>query len=148
MLPFKVQFTQGRPVHEQVLFAAKKAIICGQLKTGDVFPSVRVLSQELRINPNTAQKVTARLRSEGLIEIKPGVGSFVTASARAEKADRKELLSNELERLVVEAKKLQLSEEDLKEALHHHWVCLSENKNEQCDTNSQFGENVSQEPCG
>jgi GntR family transcriptional regulator len=128
MLPFTLQFESGRPVYEQVLFAAKKAIICGQLKPGDPFPSVRVLSQELRINPNTAQKVTAGLRAEGLIEMTPGLGSVVTRSAYAGKSQRKELLGRELERLVVEAKKLQLSEEDVTEALKQHWWSLSENK--------------------
>lgn len=125
MLPFKVQFTQGRPVYEQVLFAAKKAIVCGQLKPGDAFPSVRVLSQELRINPNTAQKVSARLREERLIEVKPGLGSVITENARALKSQKKELLERELERLVVEAKKLKLTEEDVLEALRQHWDNLS-----------------------
>jgi len=128
MLPFKVQFVEGRPVYEQVFFAAKKAIVCARLKPGDPFPSVRTLSQELRINPNTAQKVTARLRSEGLVEMRPGLGSFVTSSARAGKAERKELLGGELERLVVEAKKLKLNEDDLKEAIQQHWQNLSENE--------------------
>ena len=125
MLPFKVQFTQGRPVYEQVLFAAKKAIVTGQLRPGDPFPSVRVLSQELRINPNTAQKVSARLRKEGLIEVKPGLGSIISANAKALKSQKKELLERELERLVVEAKKLKLSEIDLLEAIKNHWENLS-----------------------
>ncbi|MCF7816621.1 MAG: GntR family transcriptional regulator [Kiritimatiellales bacterium] len=125
MLPFKIQFAPGRPVYEQVLFAAKKAIVCGQLKPGDPFPSVRVLSQELRINPNTAQKVSGRLREEGLIEVKPGLGSVITESAHALKSQKKELLERELERLVVEAKKLQLTEADVQEALHQHWENLS-----------------------
>ncbi|MEN8254198.1 MAG: GntR family transcriptional regulator [Verrucomicrobiota bacterium] len=125
MLPFKIQFTQGRPVYEQVLFAAKKAIVCGQLKPGDAFPSVRVLSQELRINPNTAQKVSAHLREEGLIEVKPGLGSVITESARVLKSQKKELLGRELERLVVEAKKLKLTKEDVQEALRQHWENLS-----------------------
>lgn len=125
MLPFKVQFTQDRPVYEQVLYAAKKAIVCGQLKPGDAFPSVRVLSQELRINPNTAQKVSARLREEGLIEVKPGLGSVITDSAKALKSQKSNLLERELERLVVEAKKLKLSEEELHEALQRHWKNLS-----------------------
>jgi len=128
MLPFKVQFVEGRPVYEQVLFAAKKAIVCGRLKAGDPFPSVRVLSQELRINPNTAQKVTANLRAEGLIKMAPGIGSVVTQSAHTGKPQRKALLGQELERLVVEAKKLKLNEDDLKEAIQQHWQNLSENE--------------------
>ena len=128
MLPFNVQFEPGRPVYEQVLFAAKKAMICGQLKAGDPFPSVRVLSQELRINPNTAQKVSAHLRSEGLIEVKPGLGSVVSEGYQVGTADRQDLLGGELERLVVEAKKMKLSKEDLIEALQQHWERLSEKK--------------------
>jgi GntR family transcriptional regulator len=126
MLPFKVQFTKDQPVYEQVLFAAKKAIICGQLKPGDEFPSVRKLSQELRINPNTAQKVSAHLRKEGLIEVQSGLGSVVTESAKTGATQRKELLGRDLERLVVEAKKLQLSEKQLVDALRQHWNDLSE----------------------
>ena len=125
MLPFKVQFVQGEPVYEQVLFAAKKAIVRGQLKPGDPFPSVRVLSQELRINPNTAQKVSAHLRAEGLIEVKPGLGSIVSGSSQVLKSQKNELLGRELERLVVEAKKLKLSEEDLLESVREHWENLS-----------------------
>jgi GntR family transcriptional regulator len=119
------QFTQGQPVYEQVLFAAKKAIVRGQLKPGDPFPSVRALSQELRINPNTAQKVSAHLRKEGLIEVKPGLGSVITESSRALKSQKKDLLERELERLVVEAKKLKLTEKELQEALKQHWKNLS-----------------------
>ncbi len=112
-------------MYEQVLFAAKKAIVRGQLKPGDPFPSVRVLSQELRINPNTAQKVSAHLREEGLIEVKPGLGSVITESARALKSQKKDLLGSELERLVVEAKKLKLTEKELQEAVRQHWENLS-----------------------
>ncbi len=125
MLPFKVTFTPGLSVHEQVLFAAKKAIVCGQLKPGDAFPSVRVLSQELRINPNTAQKVSARLRDEGLIEMQPGLGSVVAKSAHVLSSHKKELLGRDLEHLVVEAKKLKLTEQELLDALRQHWKNLS-----------------------
>src|SRR5436305_974798 len=54
MLPFSIDLKAGLPVAEQILFAVKKAVVGGQLVAGDKFPSVRVLSQELKINPNTA----------------------------------------------------------------------------------------------
>ena len=65
MLPFTVEFRPGEPVYEQVMYAVKKAIVLGQLGPGDRFPSVRALSQELRINPNTAHKIVAALTSDG-----------------------------------------------------------------------------------
>ena len=61
MLPFSIELKPGLPITEQVIFAVKKAVVGGQLKSGQPFPSVRVVSQELRINPNTAHKIVAAL---------------------------------------------------------------------------------------
>ncbi len=77
MIPFRVHFRPGVSLYEQVVYAAKKAIISGQLRPGDVFPSVRTLSKELKINPNTAHKVVGHLVSAGLLETRPGVGTLV-----------------------------------------------------------------------
>jgi len=75
MINFTIKFQYGTPIYEQVVYAVKKAIVTEQLKPGDRFPSVREMAKELRINPNTAQKVIAHLARERLIEIKPGIGS-------------------------------------------------------------------------
>ena len=61
MIPFRLTLQSGVPVHEQVAFAAKKAMISGQLRPGDPFPSVRALSKAMKIHPNTAHKVIAQL---------------------------------------------------------------------------------------
>src|ERR1700747_1099809 len=57
MIPFRVQFRPGLPLYEQVVYAATKAMLSGRMRPGDTFPSVRALSRELKINPNTAHKV-------------------------------------------------------------------------------------------
>jgi DNA-binding transcriptional MocR family regulator len=57
VIPFRVHFRPGVSLYEQVVYAAKKAVISGQLRPGDPFPCVRTLSKELKINPNTAHKV-------------------------------------------------------------------------------------------
>lgn len=121
MLPFTVDFQSGAPVSEQILYAVKKALVCGRLIPGDSFPSVRLLSQELRIHPNTAHKVISTLVAEGLLEIRPGIGSVVTARGKASTAERAELLGNETERLVVQARQLNLKLEDVLDAVTKHW---------------------------
>src|SRR3954464_9536915 len=121
MLPFSVELRAGLPVAEQILFAVKKAVVAGQLKPGDKFPSVRVLSQELRVNPNTAHKVVAALVNEGVLVTTPAVGSIVAAPAAGGKKERAELLGAEVERLVVEAKKLGLDLDDVQAAVAAHW---------------------------
>src|SRR5580704_6110214 len=117
VLPFRVQFEPGARSYDQVVYAVKKAIISGALKTGDNFPSVRVMSQELRINPNTAQKVIAALAEERLLIVKPGIGTVLTESAPASHEERKSLLGQDLERIVVEAQKMQLGRAELIEAI-------------------------------
>ncbi len=121
MLPFSVVFRGGLSVHEQVVFAVKKACVGGQLRPGDAFPSVRTLSQELRINPNTAHKVVTTLVNEGLLEVKPGIGTVVARAPAATRAQRRTLLREEVERLVVEARKLSLDADEVLDAVKDQW---------------------------
>ena len=125
MLPFSIELKPGLPVTEQILFAVKKAVVRGQLRPGDKFPSVRVLSQELKVNPNTAHKVVAALVNEGVLVTTPAVGSIVAAREPGGRKERAELLGSEIERLVVEAKKLGLDLDDVQEAVTAHWKELS-----------------------
>ena len=124
MLPFVVTLKAGESPYRQVVYAATKAIVSGELSAGDTFPSVRELSQALKINPNTAQKVVAELVRDGLLEVRPGIGTVVTAGRRASSAERRALLSTEIEQLVVEAKRLGLAEEDVVRAIHDRWTKL------------------------
>jgi GntR family transcriptional regulator len=121
VLPFEVVFRSGEPVYEQVIYAVKKAIATGQLAAGSRFPAVRTLSQELRINPNTAHKVVAALTSEGVLLVHPGIGTVVSPPVNGSVQDRAALLDGELERLVVEARRLGLDEDRVIGAVRRHW---------------------------
>src|SRR5260370_39760096 len=105
VIPFRLTFRPGISLYEQVVYAAKKAIISGKMRPGDPFPSVRALSKELKINPNTAHKVVMHLVNEGLLAVQPGIGTVVAELPQSSAADRTQLLGNEIEQLVVEAKK-------------------------------------------
>ena len=121
MLPFSITLKPGQPLAEQVIFAVKKAVVTGQLKPGQPFPSVRVISQELRINPNTAHKVAAALVAEGVLVTTPAVGSVVADRMPGDRAGRAELLSRDLESLAVEAKQLGLTLEEVQTGLGVQW---------------------------
>lgn len=128
MIPFRLTFEPGISLYEQVVYAAKKAVVSGQLRPGDPFPSVRALSKALKINPNTAHKVITHLVAEGLIEVRPGVGTVVSERTASSAAERASLLKNELEQLVVEAKKIGLELDHVRDALLEHWKRLDGGK--------------------
>jgi GntR family transcriptional regulator len=125
VIPFRVQFRAGASIFEQAVYAAKRAMVAGQLRPGDTFPSVRTLSKELKINPNTAAKIVAHLISEGLLETRPGIGTIVAAPPESTRRERTQLLGDEIEQLVVEAKRLGVPLDDVLASVSDHWQRLT-----------------------
>ncbi|HVS88993.1 MAG TPA: GntR family transcriptional regulator [Candidatus Acidoferrum sp.] len=124
VIPFRVTFRPGASLFEQVVYASKKAMISGHLRPGDPFPSVRTLSKELKINPNTAHKAISHLITTGLLETRPGVGTIVANLPEAPSSERTQLLTDEIEQLVVEAKRLRINLEDVTASISEHWKRL------------------------
>jgi len=121
MLPFTVSLRSGVPIYEQVIYAVTKAAVSGQLRPGDPFPSVRTLSQDLKINPNTAHKIVSALIEQGLLAVRPGIGTVV-ADGRPSPAARQLVIESDAERLVVDAKRAGLSVQDVVAAIRRHWT--------------------------
>src|ERR1700689_4598981 len=96
------------------------------MRPGDPFPSVRALSKALKINPNTAHKVVTQLVAEGLIEVRPGLGTVVAELPSSTAAERGALLKTEVEQLVVEAKRLGLDLDEVTDAVARHWDRLGD----------------------
>jgi GntR family transcriptional regulator len=128
VLPFQLALTPGVPVSDQVVYAVTKAIVAGRLRPGDEFPSVRALSQELRINPNTAQRIVSTLVTQGLLDVHPGIGTRVSATRTPTRHERQALLRTDVEALVVEAKRLHFELDDLLDAVKSHWHALERPK--------------------
>ena len=125
MLPFHVQFEPGEPVYEQVIYAVEKALVQRQLQPGDAFPSQRTLARELKINPNTAQKIIGHLKQAGILVVEPGRGTFVSQTYEPPVGAAQQLVDRDLETLVVKAKRLQVSLTDLQTELNRKWEELS-----------------------
>ena len=121
MVPFKVKFIPGESIFDQVVFAATRSILAGELKPGEPFPSVRALALDLKIHPNTAHKVVQHLIHERWLAAQPGVGTVVATPPKARSGDRKRLLEDEVEKLVVEAMRVGASLDDVQQAVKETW---------------------------
>src|SRR5579864_9732391 len=91
----------GQSIFDQVVYAATKAFIGGEFQPGQSFPSVRSLAAELKIHPNTAHKVIQYLIQEGWLDSRPGIGTVVAEPPEARVGERKRILQQEVEQLVV-----------------------------------------------
>jgi GntR family transcriptional regulator len=125
MVPFRITFRTGVSLFEQVVYASKKAMVSGQMRPGDPFPSVRALSKDLKINPNTAHKIVAHLVNEGLLETRPGIGTVVAVLPDSTSKERTQLLGHEIEELVVEAKRLGIGQQEMLSSISAHWQRLT-----------------------
>ena len=109
MLPFSFQLRDGEPVSDQIVRAAHRALASGELREGDLFPSVRALAQSLKISPTTAFKVVQELKDLGFLVSRPGVGMVVKAPQLPPLERRLEMLEPAARRFLEEARALHLT---------------------------------------
>jgi GntR family transcriptional regulator len=128
MLPFTVELRPNEPVVEQVVYAVTRAIVSGQLRPGERFPSVRALSHELRINPNTAQKIVATLAGRQLLDVRQGASTIVAPQFEGDHRQRTELDAQYAEPMVVEARRLGLTLQELLEIVRDRWRQVNESR--------------------
>jgi GntR family transcriptional regulator len=120
----KVTLRPGQPIFDQVVFAATKAFISGEFLPGQPFPTVRALAADLKIHPNTAHKIIQHLIQERFLEVRPRVGTVVAELPQARAGDRKRLLREEVGELVVEARRVGASLQDVIHAIEDEWAKL------------------------
>ncbi len=99
---FKLDYTDHRPVYEQIKENFKNLIITGAMAEGDSMPSVRELAAILGINPNTIQRAYKELETEGFIYSMRAKGSFVAPRTNIIDSKYKEELMLELNKVLSE----------------------------------------------
>ncbi|PTM57814.1 GntR family transcriptional regulator [Desmospora activa] len=110
---FDVDPRQETPLYQQLIHNVKTAVAKGILTEGDRLPSVRDLAGMIRVNPNTIAKSYRELEREGIIETLRGRGTFIAAqSVRGSREDKKAMLKEKLEPILVEAHYLDMDEEE------------------------------------
>jgi len=119
VIPFRIVLRPGRPLYAQIVKAAKKSIIAGQIRSGDPFPQVRELSRALKVNPSTAVEAINDLVSAGVLERRSS--SQLVVAAQPRRIEKTELIRDDIEQLVSEAKKLQIPVQDVIASVAAQW---------------------------
>ena len=101
------------PIYEQIVNNVKEFVLAGIFMPDEQIPSIRQLTQQLGINPNTIQKAYAELERQGVIYTLAGRGAFISADTNGlADAKRGEILSD-IEDSVSEAKKYFIPKESI-----------------------------------
>ena len=101
---FQIDPRAPSPPSEQLADQVRFAVAAGRLAPGERLPSVRVLAEEIRINPNTVSRAWRDLEREGVLESRRGDGMYVAAGAlKGCRASAESLIGERLARAVAEA---------------------------------------------
>jgi len=102
---YQIDNQSRQAVYEQIVEQVEKYVLLGVLTGGDKIPSVRSLSLELKVNPNTVQRAYTELERSGVIVTAPGRGAFVSDQGAVRlKERRREMALTDLKFLVSELK--------------------------------------------
>ncbi|MCA9444370.1 MAG: GntR family transcriptional regulator [Candidatus Omnitrophica bacterium] len=84
----EIDLNKPVPIFNQIMDGVRLAVATGRIVPGDRIPSIRDLAVELRVNPNTVAKAYQELERSGLVEVKRGMGYFVSESDNGQVSQR------------------------------------------------------------
>lgn len=108
-----IDFRSRKPIYEQLVDQIKEMIVSGVLKGGEQLPSVRVLAQQLTVNPNTIQKAYRELERIGYIYSIQGKGNFVSEKIEASNQEELKMVKENLQKLAQQALFLGMQSDEL-----------------------------------
>ena len=115
-MQIRIDNASDRPVYQQIIDQVKRDIALGRIIKNEKLPTVRQLAGQIAINPNTIAKAYRQLEQQGIIVTKAGAGAFVAnLYSNLSRSVRKKVLSEELERIAVDAYHMQIDSRTLLE---------------------------------
>ena len=117
MISFRVDSRSVIPPYLQIVQQVRQALRMGLLDAGDKLPAVREVVAATAVNPNTVLKAYRDLEREGLIEARPGHGTFVLKRPPGPPPGTHSRLGRSLARWVRQAREAGLDDESIESLL-------------------------------
>ncbi|MGP0062759.1 MAG: GntR family transcriptional regulator [Isosphaeraceae bacterium] len=112
-----------RPIYGQIADRVKFAVAGGALRPGDMVPSVRDLSKQLVVNPNTVARAYRDLQTEGLLESVRGMGLQVAEGAVDRcRAARREMVRHRMRRAIEDARQSRMDPSEIEAIFREEWA--------------------------
>ncbi|MEV0291082.1 GntR family transcriptional regulator [Kribbella sp. NPDC050820] len=113
MIEFHLDGRSGVSPYQQIVQQTRNALRLGLLRKGDQLPTVKDVVATLAINPNTVLKAYRELEHEGLVQARPGRGTFVTRTLTDNTLAAHGPLRQDLRRWLTKARKAGLDDESI-----------------------------------
>ncbi len=110
--------SSDKPIYEQITAQIKALVMNGELKGGDLLPSMRTLAKELRISVITTKRAYEDLERDGFITTVVGKGSFIRAAdIRLVREEKLKQIEDLLSRAIFLARQSAIGREEIEEMI-------------------------------
>ncbi|MFD6342217.1 GntR family transcriptional regulator [Streptomyces sp. NPDC060131] len=114
-MQYRIERRRGVAAYQQIIEQTKRALRTGALKVGDRLPTAREAAIACAVNPNTTLKAYRELEREGIVELRQGLGTFITRAPERHMAEAGSPLHAELSAWTERALLAGLSHDDVRE---------------------------------
>ena len=121
----------GVPIYLQVVNQIKYLVASGRLAPGAELPAIRVLAEQLLVNPNTIARAYRELESAGIVEKRRTAGTFVSSDGSPlARKERMRILSQRVDQLLAEATQMNLTLDEVIKLIHQRESAFRGSKKE------------------
>jgi GntR family transcriptional regulator len=104
----------GTPIYQQITRQVKYLVASGRLQAGEELPPIRVLAEQLTINPNTVARAYLELEREGVVAKRQGSGTFVSETrSPLPRREKLRVLAKRIDALLAEAAHLEIELDEI-----------------------------------
>ena len=119
----------GVPIYLQIVNQVKYLVASGRLAPGEEIPPIRVLAQQLLVNPNTVARAYLELERAGIVAKRQGSGTYVSdAGSPLARRERMKILTQRADAILAEAQHLNVGLEEVLKLLRERQEVLTRSK--------------------
>jgi GntR family transcriptional regulator len=120
-----ISANDGVPIYLQIVNQIKYLVASGRLTAGEELPPIRVLAEQLLINPNTVARAYRELESAGLVEKRRTAGTYVSdQGSPLARRERIKILSERVDALLAEAGQMNIEFDELTKLLQQRHAVM------------------------
>ena len=109
-----ISSADGVPIYIQILNQIKHLVVAARLKPGEEIPPIRVLAEQLVVNPNTVARAYLELERAGVITKRHGSGTYISENPLLlSRREKLKVLMQRVDSLIVEAGHLDIGLEEV-----------------------------------
>ena len=116
----------GVPIYLQIVNQVKYLVASGRLVPGEELPAIRVLADQLTVNPNTVARAYRELEGAGIVEKRRTAGTYVSATGSPlARRERLKIVTERIDALLAEARQLGVRTDEVIELLRQRDEALN-----------------------